>query len=158
MFKSARLFAVVMIILVTCVAISAQTMDKAKPTAPTAAVGYFDKTQVAKALSSGTAIYDGKTFRVQMGKRTEAGQVEFHAKDTDVFYIVEGSATFVTGGTILGGKSTGPDEIRGTSITGGETRTLAAGDVIVIPDSVNHWFKEIQKPMVYFVVKEVTGK
>jgi hypothetical protein len=99
MFRSARLFAVVMIILVTCVAISAQTMDKAKPTAPTAAVGYFDKTQVAKALSSGTAIYDGKTFRVQMGKRTEAGQVEFHAKDTDVFYIVEGSATFVTGGT-----------------------------------------------------------
>ena len=132
--------------------------DKAKPTARAATVRYFDKAQLAKALVSGAAIYDGKTFRVQMGKRTDAGQVEFHEKDTDVFYIVEGSATFVTGGTMLGGKTTGPGEIRGTSITGGETRTLAAGDVIVIPDSVNHWFKEIQKPMVYRVVKEVTGK
>ena len=133
-------------------------MDKAKPTARAAAVGYFDKAQLEKALTSGTAIYDGKTFRVQMGKRTEAGQVEFHEKDTDVFYIIEGSATFVTGGTMLGGRTTGPGEIRGTSITDGETRTLTKGDVIVIPDSVNHWFKEIQKPMVYFVVKEVTGK
>ena len=79
-------------------------MDKAKPTARAAAVGYFDKAQLAKALTSGTAIYDGKTFRVQMGKRTEAGQVEFHEKDTDVFYIIEGSATFVTGGTMLGGE------------------------------------------------------
>jgi len=150
---AARLFAVAMFMIVAFAAVSAQT---ATPPAP--AVGYFDKAQVAQALASGAVMYDGKIFRVQTGKRTEAGQVEFHEKDTDVFYIVSGSATMVTGGTMVGGKPTGPGEIRGTSITGGVTRTLAEGDVMVIPDHINHWFKEIQKPVVYFVVKEVTGK
>jgi len=145
--------AVAMLMVATCVVVSAQTA-----TAPAAGVGYFNKAQVAQALKSGSVMYDGKIFRVQIGLRTEPGQVEFHAKDTDVFYIVSGSATFVTGGTMVGGKTTGPGEIRGTSITGGETRKLAKGDVIVIPDSVNHWWKEIQEPVVYFVVKEVTGK
>ncbi len=152
MFTSARLFVVAMLIVVTCIAVSAQTT-----TAPAAAI-FFDKVKVDQAMTSGAVLYDGKMFRVQMGKRSEAGQVEFHAKDTDVFYIVSGSATFVTGGTMVGGKTTGPGEIRGTSITGGETRKLTKGDVIVIPDSVNHWWKEIQEPVVYFVVKEVTGK
>jgi glc operon protein GlcG len=158
MFHSARLFAVAILMVVTCIAVSAQTMDKAKTAAPAAAVGYFDKAQVAEALKSGPVMYDGKIFRVQIGLRTEAGQVEFHTKDTDVFYIVSGSATIITGGTMVGGKPTGPGEIRGTSITGGVTRTLAEGDVMVISDNTNHWFKEIQKPMVYFIVKEVTGK
>jgi quercetin dioxygenase-like cupin family protein len=152
MFTLARLSVVAMLIVVTWVVVSAQTAS-----APAAAI-FFDKAKVDQAMTSGSVLYDGKMFRVQMGKRSEAGQVEFHAKDTDVFYIVSGSATFVTGGTMVGGKTTGPGEIRGTSITGGETRKLAKGDVIVIPDSVNHWWKEIQEPVVYFVVKEVTGK
>ena len=152
MFTLARLSVVAMLIVVTCVVVSAQTAS-----APAAAI-FFDKAKVDQAMTSGSVLYDGKMFRVQMGKRSEAGQVEFHAKDTDVFYIVSGSATFVTGGTMVGGKTTGPGEIRGTSITGGETRKLAKGDVIVIPDSVNHWWKEIHKPVVYFTMKEVTGK
>ena len=152
MFTLAKLSVVAMLIVVTCVVASAQTAG-----APAAAV-FFDKAKVDQAMTSGSVLYDGKMFRVQMGKRTEAGQVEFHAKDTDVFYIVSGSATFVTGGTMVGGKTTGPGEIRGTSITGGETRELAAGDVIVIPDSVNHRWKAIHKPVVYFTMKEVTGK
>jgi mannose-6-phosphate isomerase-like protein (cupin superfamily) len=152
MFTLARLSVVAMLIVVTCVVVSAQSAS-----APAAAI-FFDKAKVDQAMTSGSVLHDGKMFRVQMGKRSEAGQVEFHAKDTDVFYIVSGSATFVTGGTMVGGKTTGPGEIRGTSITGGETRKLAKGDVIVIPDSVNHWWKEIQEPVIYFVVKEVTGK
>jgi len=143
----------VALLVVACVAVSAQTAA-----APSAGVGYFDKSQVQQAMKPGTVMYNGKIFRVQIGLRAEAGEVEFHAKDTDVFYIVSGSATFVTGGTMVGGKPIGPGEIRGTSITGGDTRTLAEGDVIVIPDSTNHWFKAIQKPVVYFIVKEVTGK
>jgi mannose-6-phosphate isomerase-like protein (cupin superfamily) len=151
MFKLTELLVLAMLTVVTCVAVSAQTT-----TAPAATA--FDKAKVDQAMTSGTVLYDGKMFRVQMGKRAEPGQVEFHAKDTDVFYIVSGSATFVTGGTMVGGKPTGPGEIRGTSITGGVTHNLAAGDVIVIPDSVNHWWKEIHTPVVYFTMKEVTGK
>jgi glc operon protein GlcG len=132
-------------------------MDKANASAPATAATYFAKDKVTQAMTSGTALYNGKIYRVQMGRRTEPGQVEVHTKDSDVFYIVEGSGTFVTGGTMVGGKSTGPGEFRGTSITGGETHHLTKGDVIVIPDSVPHWWQQIQEPVIYFTVKEVTG-
>jgi quercetin dioxygenase-like cupin family protein len=39
----------------------------------------------------------------------------------------------------------------------GETHHLTKGDVIVIPDSVPHWWQQIQEPVIYFTVKEVTG-
>ncbi len=47
--------------------------------------------------------------------RTSAGQAEVHDKDTDVFYVIDGKGTFVTGGTVVGGKVTAPGETRGTS-------------------------------------------
>lgn len=85
--------------------------------------------------------------------RTAAGQVEVHDKDTDVFYIIEGSGTFITGGKMIGGKPTTPGEVRGTSIEGGETRRLSKGDVITIPAGVPHWFQKVDGSIVYFVVK-----
>ena len=46
-----------------------------------------------------------------------------------------------------------PDEIRGSSISGGETRQLAKGDVVIVPAGVPHWFKEVSNPFLYYVVK-----
>jgi len=88
-----------------------------------------------------------------MSRREESGQSEVHAADTDTFYVIEGSATFVTGGTVDGGKTTGPGEIRGTGISGGDSRTLSKGDIIVIPKGTPHWFKEVPKLVIYYVVK-----
>ena len=73
--------------------------------------------------------------------RGAEGQVEVHVKDTDIIYMLEGSTTFVTGGTMVGGKTTAPDEIRGSNVQGGETRTLTKGDVIIVPNGTPHWFK-----------------
>ena len=78
---------------------------------------------------------------------------EVHTRDTDVIHVLEGSATFVTGGSVVEGKSIAAEEIRGASITGGETRTIAKGDVIVVPAGTPHWFKEVKGPMTYYVVK-----
>jgi glc operon protein GlcG len=150
MLRSAVSLAVAALIIGVC---SASAQTTAAPAAK-----FFDKAQVAQALKAGGLIYDGKFFRAQISQRSEPGQVELHQKDTDVFYIVSGSATIVTGGTMVGGKPAGPGEIRGTSITGGESRSVAAGDVVVIPDNLNHWWKEVHQPLFYFVVKEVTGK
>jgi Cupin len=74
-------------------------------------------------------------------------------KDTDVSYMLEGSTMFVTGGTMVGGKTTAPDEIRGSNVQGGETRTLTKGDVIVVPNGTPHWFKAVSGPVLYYVVK-----
>jgi mannose-6-phosphate isomerase-like protein (cupin superfamily) len=89
-------------------------------------------------------------------KRTAPGQVEVHTKETDIFYVVEGEATFVTGGTMVGGKETQPNQLRGTSIDGGETYHLKKGDSMVVPAGVPHWFKDIPQPISYFTVKAIT--
>jgi quercetin dioxygenase-like cupin family protein len=85
--------------------------------------------------------------------RDKGGEVEIHKKDTDVFYILEGEATFVTGGTVTGGRETAPDEVRIAAMEGGVTRKIGKGDVIVVPANVTHWFKEVEKPVTYFGVK-----
>ncbi len=45
--------------------------------------------------------------------RTQGGEAELHTTDGDIFYVVEGSATFLVGGTIAGAHETAPGETRG---------------------------------------------
>ena len=116
-------------------------------------VVHIDAQKVAAAFASAAPLLVTDKFKVQTGNRTAPGEVEIHEKDTDIFYILEGSATFVTGGRAIDPKQTAPGETRAAKISGGEERRLAKGDVIVIPKRVPHWFKEVQGRMVYYVVK-----
>jgi glc operon protein GlcG len=59
----------------------------------------------------------------------------------------------VTGGTAVDTKTIAPHEIRGASIKDGETRRIVPGDVIIIPNGVPHWFKDVPGPLDYYVVK-----
>ena len=118
-------------------------------------VKYFPSADVHAAFEKGSPLItkDGHTYWVSAGRRDKPGQSELHEKDTDVFYILQGSATFVTGGKMVEPKTTAPGEIRGSAIEGGEIRTLSKDDVIVIPAGVPHWFKDVQGTFLYFVVK-----
>jgi unsaturated rhamnogalacturonyl hydrolase len=118
-------------------------------------VKYFSAAEVRASFEKGSPLIakDGHSYAVLTGRRDKPGQSELHEKDTDVFYIVEGSATFVTGGKMLDPKTTGPGEVRGSGIEGGQTQTLSKDDVIVIPAGVPHWFKDVQGTFLYFVVK-----
>ena len=116
-------------------------------------ITYIPAEQVKAAFAKGAVLINHGSYQVHAGRREEPGQVEVHAKDTDVIYMLEGSTTFVTGGTVVGGKTTAPDEIRGSIVQGGETRTLTKGDVIVVPNGTPHWFKEVSGPVLYYVVK-----
>jgi len=119
------------------------------------AVTYVGHDKVTAAMANGGALANGPDFAVSIARRTAAGQVEVHDKETDTFYVLDGSATFVTGGTMVGGKVSRPDQQVGTDITGGETHHLIKGDVITIPAGVPHWFKEVQRPFTYYMVKVV---
>jgi mannose-6-phosphate isomerase-like protein (cupin superfamily) len=110
--------------------------------------------EAAKVAAGGT-FTTTPDYAVQMLKRTAAGQVEVHTKETDIFYVVDGEATIVTGGTMIGGKETQPNQMRGTSIEGGETFHLKKGDSITIPAGVPHWFKEVPQSIQYFTVKSI---
>jgi len=110
--------------------------------------------EAAKVAAGGTFTTTAD-YTVQMLKRTAAGQVEVHTKETDIFYVVDGEATVVAGGTMVGGTETQPKQFRGTSIDGGETYHLKKGDSITIPAGVPHWFKEVPQSIQYFTVKSI---
>ena len=114
-------------------------------------VTYADRDKVLK----GGSLVTAPDYTVSVLRRTAAGQVEVHEKETDIFYVMDGEATLVTGGTMVGGKTTGQNQLRGTDIQGGETRHITKGDVIVIPAGIPHWFKEVAQPIQYFTVKSI---
>jgi mannose-6-phosphate isomerase-like protein (cupin superfamily) len=120
-------------------------------------VTYIDSQKVAAAFGFPGVLFDAEgrrpNFAVHADRRVQPGEVEVHLLGTDVVYVVEGSATFVTGGTVVNPKTTAPNEITGTAIEGGETRHLSKGDVFIVPSGVPHWFKEVQGPLLYLLVK-----
>jgi uncharacterized protein GlcG (DUF336 family)/mannose-6-phosphate isomerase-like protein (cupin superfamily) len=121
-----------------------------------ATIGFFAKNKVDAAFDKGAVLFeraeDGN-FAVNTSRRDSPGQVEVHLKDADVMYVLKGSATIVTGGKLLDGKTVTPDEIRGSQLDGGQARNLVPGDVLVIPRGDPHWFKEVKGPLLYFTVK-----
>jgi len=115
------------------------------------AVTFVGHEQVAK----GGSLVTAPNLSITVANRTAPGTVEIHDKETDTFYVLAGAATIVTGGKMLGGSVTGPGQSRGTDIEGGQARQLAAGDVMVIPAGVPHWFKDVPKSIDYYVVKVI---
>jgi glc operon protein GlcG len=122
---------------------------------PAPAVSYFEKSEVDEAFSKGAVLFDGsgRNYMVHASRREKPGQAEIHAKDADIIYVLRGSATVVTGGEAVDAKTTGPDELRGSSIREGQTRQIAKGDVVIVPRGVPHQFLEVTNPFLYYVVK-----
>ena len=116
-------------------------------------VTYVNHDKVATALSKGGPLVSAPDLLVSGSHRDKAGQVELHEKETDVIHVIDGEATFVTGGTMVGGKSTKAGQMVGSDIKGGETHHLTKGDVIVVPAGTPHWFKEVPSSISYYVVK-----
>src|SRR5690242_5351961 len=119
------------------------------------AVSYIGHDVVAEKLAKGGPIAGASSYLVSGSHRDKAGNVEVHEKETDIFYVTDGEATMVTGGTMVGGKLSKPNQYLGTDIKGGETHHLSKGDVLVIPAGTPHWFKAVPKQISYFVVKVV---
>lgn len=136
------------------------------PSSPVAT--YVDSKKVAEAFAKGAMLYrwseDGQDYRVQIarhfkGENAPAGQmganghfspdvVEVHGLREHIIYVLQGSATFLTGGTVVNSKTSAPNETRGTSIEGGETHHLSKGDVMIVPRGVPYWVKEVQSPFI----------
>jgi mannose-6-phosphate isomerase-like protein (cupin superfamily) len=123
----------------------------AAPASP--GVTYIAAAEVTAAFAKGKPLLEVDGYKIHASRREGPGQVEIHTRDTDVVYVLEGGAEVVTGGTVAGSHTIGTDEIRGTSIDGGTTTTLHKGDVMVIPNGTAHWFKTVQGPLLYYVVK-----
>jgi glc operon protein GlcG len=120
------------------------------------AVSYWEKGKVDDAFAKGAVLFDGsdgRNYMVHASRREKPGQAEIHDHDADIIYVLQGTATFITGGEAVDTKTVAPGEIRGASIKGGETRRISKGDVIIVPRGTPHQFLEVTNPFLYYVVK-----
>jgi len=74
--------------------------------------------------------------------RAAVGPSAVHKKYAEFFYVVDGSATLVTGGKLANEKANG-DNLSGTGIEGGSPRQVAKGDFVIVPENTPHWFSTI---------------
>jgi len=109
--------------------------------------------RVKAAFAKGMPMVEVGDYKIHASRRDGPGMVEVHTRDTDIAYVLQGSATLVTGGAATDLKPIAAEELRGSGIVGGETRKLEPGDVIIIPNGIPHWFKEVSGPLLYYVVK-----
>lgn len=109
--------------------------------------------------SSGAKLVDYGSHAIQLSVRTKSGGAEVHAHFDDIFYVTEGKATLITGGTVIDGKTNADGETHGTGIQNGQSRTIAKGDVVNIPAGTPHQLK-IAPGEVYssIVIKVRKGK
>ena len=108
---------------------------------------------VKAGFAKGSVLLDRGEYQIHASRRDEPGKAEVHQLDTDVFYVLEGSATLITGGKVPDLQSVAPYELRGSRIEGGDVRTIGPGDVVVVPSGTPHWFREVKGPVLYFAVK-----
>ena len=115
-------------------------------------VTYVPNSTVTEVMTKGGEIVNDKGLII-LANRRGSGEVEVHDKTNHIFIIVEGEATFVTGGTLVGAKNTAPGQIRATSMNGGQTHQLKKGDVITVPAKTPHWWKDVQsKTIAYYAI------
>jgi uncharacterized protein GlcG (DUF336 family) len=89
---------------------------------PTEPVTYLDKDQVAAAFAKGAPLLEVDGYKVHASRREKPGLVEVHEHETDVVYVLEGTATLVTGGKLVDPKVIAPGEIRAPDVEGGEAQ------------------------------------
>ncbi|MBV9197294.1 MAG: heme-binding protein [Solirubrobacterales bacterium] len=113
----------------------------------------FDETAVRAKFATGGLLLDGGPYKLDAGRRDAPGEAECHAHTVDVMHVVEGTATVLTGGEIVGARGVGDGEVRAESVTGGTAHELSPGDVLAVPAGVAHQFTRVSYPFLYFVVK-----
>lgn len=121
-------------------------------------VAYLKSDSVQAAFMKGSPLLETGTYKIHASRRDADGQAEVHVRDTDIVYVLDGTATLVTGGQVVNGKTTARDEQRGDAIVGGQTQHLIKGDVVVVPNGTPHLFKDVTAPFLYYVVKVTAAR
>jgi mannose-6-phosphate isomerase-like protein (cupin superfamily) len=87
-------------------------------------------------------------YNVSLEYRASVGNAAVHETEAELFYVVDGSATLVTGGKLTEEKRTNAENLSGTGIAGGESRKVAKGDFVMVPEKTPHWFSAIDGTVV----------
>jgi mannose-6-phosphate isomerase-like protein (cupin superfamily) len=87
-------------------------------------------------------------YNANLEYRTAVGPAAVHVHEAELFYVLDGSATLVTGGKLANEKPTNAENLTGTGIEGGNAQAVAKGDVVIVPENTPHWFSAINGSIV----------
>jgi mannose-6-phosphate isomerase-like protein (cupin superfamily) len=87
-------------------------------------------------------------YNASLEYRASVGPAAVHEKEAEMFYVIDGSATMVTGGKLVNETRPNADNLSGTAIEGGNSRNVAKGDFIIVPENTPHWFSAINGTVV----------
>jgi len=87
-------------------------------------------------------------YNVSLEYRAAVANAAVHETEAELFYVIDGSATLVTGGKLTKENRTNAANLTGAGIDGGTSRRVAKGDFIMVPEGVPHWFSAIDGTIV----------
>jgi mannose-6-phosphate isomerase-like protein (cupin superfamily) len=90
-----------------------------------------------------TPFIQAAPFVVNMEHRVKSHPASVHERNAELFVVLEGSGTLVTGGALVGEKRTNEANLSGTAIQGGASRTVRKGDWVLVPEGVPHQFPTV---------------
>ena len=86
-------------------------------------------------------------YTVNVEYRTGVANAAVHDKDAELFYVIDGTATLVTGGRLVNPTRPNPDNQAGTGVEGGTSQHIAKGDFVLVPEGTPHWFSAIDSTL-----------
>ena len=87
-------------------------------------------------------------YNANLEYRGAVGPAAVHEKEAEMFYVIDGSATLVTGGKLVNEKRANAENLNGTGIENGMSRNIAKGDFVIVPENTPHWFSSINGTLV----------
>jgi mannose-6-phosphate isomerase-like protein (cupin superfamily) len=87
-------------------------------------------------------------YNVSLEYRAAVANAAVHETEAELFYVIDGSATLVTGGRLKNETRTNETNLSGSGIEGGQSRHVAKGDFIIVPEGQPHWFSQIDGTVV----------
>ena len=87
-------------------------------------------------------------YNANLEYRASVGPAAVHEKEAEMFYVIDGSATLMTGGKLTKEARTNAENLTGSGIEGGTSRAIAKGDFVIVPENTPHWFSSINGTIV----------
>ena len=152
------------IIVTAGIGLAAQAQQPAAPHAPAPGSAATFKSaedlatalKIAKATAGGmttSAVANTDQYRINIVHRAQPAGAIAHEGNTELHYIIEGSGTVVTGGTIVPGATAGS-----ATIKDGVTQRVKKGDVIIVPANSPHWYSQVDDAITYLEVRWLAPK
>ena len=97
-------------------------------------------------------------YNANLEYRASIGPASIHEREAEVFYVIDGGGTMVTGGKLTKESRTNAENLSGSGIEGGTPRKLSKGDFLIVPENTPHWFSDIATDQIVYLVVRVDPK